>query len=83
METNEIKKLLYKQNPKASFSHIRKGCAYYDVPITDSNGVFKFIKFEIPVSDMGDADFHSMMSAKLLIRWIINTEQNDESTVSG
>lgn len=89
METNEIKKLLYKQNPAALFKYIRKGNAYYQAGIEiDKDNlldlpIVKLITFEVPVSDMGDADFLSMMPAKLLIRWIVNTEQNDESTVSG
>ncbi len=80
METNEIKKLLYKQNPKANFNYIRKGYAYYDAPITDSDKVFKFIKFEIPITDMGDADFHNQMDAKFLVRWILNV--NEEHPVT-
>jgi|WetSurMetagenome_2_1015567.scaffolds.fasta_scaffold431428_2 hypothetical protein len=75
MELNTIKKLLYTQNPKATFSHIRKGHAYYDAPLTDSDEIFKFIRFEIPVADMGDADFFSQMQAKHLIRWIVKTEE--------
>ena len=32
--------------------------------------------FEIPVSDMGDADFGAVMEAKLLNRWIILPDNN-------
>ena len=67
MEKNEVKKKLYKQNPKATFNFIRKGVAYYTTEINETFQIF----FEIPVIDMGDADFESTMDAKLLIRWII------------
>jgi hypothetical protein len=30
-----------------------------------------FIKFEIPVTDMGEAKFEALMDAKLLIRWLV------------
>ena len=30
------------------------------------------VHFEIPVNDMGDADFTARMDAKLLCRWLIN-----------
>jgi hypothetical protein len=71
MEKNEIKKLLYKQNPKANFLYIRKGNAYYDSTIEDVDHGTVFIKFEVPILDMGDADFYSQMEAKYLIRWIL------------
>jgi len=66
MEKNEIKKALYKQKPQASFRFIRQGVAYYYADLEEER-----INFEIPVPDMGDADFHSTMEAKLLIRWIV------------
>ena len=70
MEKNEIKKALYKQNPKAEFKFIRKEVAYY-LTIIESESEPVEIRFEVPVSDMGDADFESTMDAKLLIRWIV------------
>lgn len=70
MEINEIKKALYKQNPKAEFKFIRKGVAYYSTIIESENYEPVEIKFEIPVSDMGDADFEYSMDSKYLIRWI-------------
>ena len=63
------KKALYKQNPKATFKFIRKGVAYYTTEIREGQTFQIF--FEIPVIDMGDADFESTMDAKLLIRWIV------------
>jgi hypothetical protein len=70
MEKNEIKKLLYKQNPIADFVMIRKGVAYYKTSVKGEENSFD-VPFEIPVDDMGDADFHSKMEGKLLIRWIV------------
>lgn len=71
MEKNEIKKALYKQNPTAKLDYIRKGKAYYNTIVEDVNAGSVFIKFEIPVEDMGDADFGVEMESKLLQRWII------------
>jgi hypothetical protein len=77
MSTNEIKKLLYKQNPTAEFQYIRKSVAYYRTVIIQENGAAANILFQVPVADMGDADFGKEMSAKLLIRWImVGTTEN-------
>ncbi len=59
METNEIKKYLYKEKPTAFFKFIRKGSAYYE---TINPG--KIYLFIIPVSDMGDADYMPEMAAQ-------------------
>ena len=74
MEKNEIKKALYNQNPTADFQYIRKGKAIYSVKLNvdnifGMNGIVVF--FEIPVEDMGDADFGLRMEAKLLQRWMM------------
>jgi hypothetical protein len=73
MELNNIKKALYKQNPRARFQFIRSGIAYYIAPITDGtiDQETKIeVTFEVPVVDMGIAEFHDVMDAKHLIRWI-------------
>lgn len=70
MEKNEIKKALYKQNPKAVFKLIRKEVAYYSTIIESENYEPVEIRFEVPVSDMGDADFEYLMDSKYMIRWI-------------
>ena len=67
MKKNEIKKALYKQKPIASFMKIKDGHAYYTASIDEDDALI----FNIPVSDMGDADFRPMMDAKLLIRWLV------------
>jgi hypothetical protein len=47
--------------------YIRKGVVYYSAHLVS---VDKVIQFQVPISDMGDADFLSNMDSKLLIRWI-------------
>jgi hypothetical protein len=65
MNINEIKKSFYKEDPVAKLIMIRKGKAYYQSEI---NG--KEAWFDVPLSDMGDADFLPNMQAKHLIRWL-------------
>lgn len=67
MRLNEIKKALYKENPHAVLKMIRNGVAYYSAHLISNDIV---IQFQVPVEDMGDADFLSSMDSKLLIRWI-------------
>lgn len=67
MTKTEVKKMLYKEKPTAVLSYIRKGVAYYltiDVQET--------VRFEVPVDDMGDADFLPQMPAQQLNRWIVS-----------
>lgn len=75
MEKNEIKKLIYKQNPIAKFSYIRKGIAYYKTTLKTEDKIYEMfnIDFEIPVSDMGEADFRNEMESKFLNRWVMET----------
>lgn len=65
MNKSEIMKELYKQKPCAKFQMIRKSVAYYEANIKQGR-----VGFEVPVSDMGDADFTDVMDAKLLNRYI-------------
>lgn len=67
MTTTEIKKELYKQKPEAHLRFIRKGVAHYYSDLSELR-----VNFEIPVSDMGDADFGTTMDGKLLIRWMVD-----------
>lgn len=48
------------------FKFIRKGVAYYTTVVDELQ-----ISFEVPVDDMGDADFGKEIEAKLLIRWLV------------
>lgn len=52
MELNEIKKLLYKKNPKANIIQITKEFLNYTARIDDL-----VIRFLVPISDIGDASF--------------------------
>lgn len=74
MMPNEIKKLVYKQQPKALFEKLRGGVAYYvfSVVVSDSTSYFHA---EIPVKDMGSTDFLCEMEAKFLLRWLIINPQ--------
>jgi hypothetical protein len=75
MEKNEIKKELYRQKPEAELLYIRKGIAHYDTKIRIKEEPiiqFKTLFFEVPVSDMGDADLLPKMDAKLLIRYLVD-----------
>ncbi len=77
MEKNEIKKALYKQKPKARLLFIRKGSAFYTARVKDGETEESSITiyFEVPVSDMGDAEFYDEMDAKLLNRWIVDKDK--------
>ena len=68
MERNEIIKALYKQKPMTDFKYIRIGVAYYSTILEDATHV----DFEVPVNDMGSADFFPQMEAKHMIRWIVD-----------
>ena len=71
---NEIKKCLYRQKPKATLLFIRKGVAYYESKIEYNDNKEYIINFEVPVNDMGDADFFPIMDAKLMNRWLVLNE---------
>lgn len=72
MELNEIKKALYRENPKAEFEYIIKGVMVYTTYIGEKA---QRIVFAVPVSDIGDAAFAAQMDAKHLIRYL--TTAND------
>lgn len=67
MTNTEIKKATYKEKPDAHFKMIRSGVAYYYADLKELR-----IHYEIPVNDMGTADFTPVMDAKLLNRWIVS-----------
>jgi hypothetical protein len=71
MELNEIKKVLYKTKPVAHFQFIGNKVAHYTTVIDDGDTKLE-VKFEVPVDDMGTADFFVVMDAKLLNRWIVS-----------
>ena len=71
MTNTEIKKALYKQKPTAKLKFIRMGVAYYQAFIEMESGNPYEVGFEIPVDDMGEADYLPEMDAKLLNRYIV------------
>jgi hypothetical protein len=72
MNKNEIKKALYKQKPTAVLSMIRQGVAYYSTKvIAEDSTSLETVNFEVPVNDMGEADFFIEMDGKYLGRWIV------------
>lgn len=77
MTTNEIKKELYKRKPKAWLQYIRKGIACYLTTLPPEEYGLD-VWFEVPVSDMGDADFLCVMESQLLIRWLVVQEKSDK-----
>lgn len=66
MEKNELKKVLYREKPLANLTYVRKGVIYYECVVNDIH-----ILFEVPVNDIGDADFFPTMRAQHLIRWLV------------
>lgn len=69
MELNEIKKALYKVNPKAEFISATKDRLFYMTKLMIGTED-KILRFFIPLGDIGDAKFEFLMDAKLMIRWL-------------
>jgi hypothetical protein len=67
MEKNEIKKLLYKQDPIATRVNYTETEYDYVAYVNEDY----LVKFKVPTSDMGDGKFTPEMQAKYLIRWIV------------
>jgi hypothetical protein len=78
MELNEIKKLLYTFKPEAELIKVSKdGMVYWSAG--DKLPEHKVFTFIVPLSEIGDATFDSIMPAQLLIRWLINPENEPEN----
>ena len=71
LTNNEIKKLLYKEKPSAVFRKVNKSGILYTADFADKTIDVRFL---IPFSDIGDADFSHTMQAQLLIRWLQPTK---------
>jgi hypothetical protein len=65
MDKNEIKKYLYKDNPKAYLWQVRKDGIYYIAKQGKES-----ITFLVPLSEIGEATWYNTMEAKLLIRYL-------------
>lgn len=72
MTLNDVKKILYKENPVAVLQHIHWGIAYYLTSVSNAD-----IKFEIPVDEMKSGLFELTMDSKHLIRWIAEIKHPD------
>jgi len=66
----DIKKLVYRQQPVAKFEKIRIGVAYYTFNVLWREVTRLGFSFEIPIEDMGTADFYKEMEAKHLLQWL-------------
>ena len=66
MEKNEIKKMLYKENPVAVLHEVRKDGIIYTTGFGDNT-----ITFQIPLSEIGEVIWGRTIEAKLLIRYIL------------
>lgn len=53
------------KNNTVTFSHIRKGEAFYNISFEDET-----FQFPVPISDMGDATFNAKDKAILFMRYI-------------
>lgn len=75
MELNEIKKLLYKENPPAFLENVRKDGILYISQVgasaerSDEGITFRF---RVPLTELGETIWSPRVDAKLLIRYIIN-----------
>lgn len=74
MDKNEIKKALYKENPKAKRTAIYRDGGSKDYEATTSLGV---VKFHVPIMEQRNAEGKILaefegkeIDAKLLIRWL-------------
>lgn len=73
MELNEIKKILYKFKPEAELISVSKsGLVYWSAG--NKLPEFKVFTFIIPLADLGNATFESIMPAQQLIRWLVIPE---------
>ncbi len=73
MTATDIKKALYKENPKANLTvATRAGLTYFAnlKTVAGENGLGDVI-FVVPFDDIGDAKFYPEMDAKLLTRWLL------------
>ena len=67
METNEIKKFLYKEKPLARrVENAGDDKRYTYHVLLNHEDIF----FDVPISDMGEKIFDEEIPAQLLIRWL-------------
>lgn len=75
METNDIKKALYKEKPIAHQIHQNElYMKVYNMPETKAYSARTSLGvhfFDVPISEMGEVEFEKTIPAQLLIRWLI------------
>lgn len=67
MNTNEIKKSIYKEKPTAKLMAVTKAGIKYRADINEAPESIYFI---VPFEDIGDGVFQAEMPAQLLIRYL-------------
>ncbi len=72
MDKNEVKKFLYKENPKAVLKHNEGSHLYYETKIKDGVWAYHKIPLDETVNDEGESIFEDTMDAKYLIRWLVD-----------
>ena len=72
LKRTKIKKLLYLQKPEADLQYIQNNEAIYiaEVRIDTDIPTTKKLIFTVPVSDMGNTRYTAKEDAKLLIRFL-------------
>lgn len=75
MTKNDVKKELYKQNPKAALLLVDKDGVHYEGSLKNGQVLY----FSVPFNDLGDAKFYAEMDAKYLIRWL-NYDEKPQSS---
>jgi hypothetical protein len=80
MTKETVKKLLYKQQPEARFIRIKSGHAYYGTFVELEDKTMQQVTFDVPISDLGDAELWRNEEAKLLIRYLTKTDYNEQES---
>lgn len=71
MTINDVKKVLYKENPPATLLYILKGAVVYTTKIDGAE-----IIFNVPVAEMGDTRFDVVMKdSKHFNRYIVEIKE--------
>lgn len=73
MTLNELKKILYKEKPTAKLLSVNRTGIKYTTEIAEGPAP---VNFFVPMVDIGDGEFMSEMPAQLLIRYLV--ELNDD-----
>jgi hypothetical protein len=72
MKTDDIKKAIYKEKPIAILRYIKKTGILYEAEIEFGPHP---VLFQVPISDLGEAEWKIRMPSQLLLRYLIH--END------